>query len=112
MQPLSGAACEALQEAITKAFTCDQLQQLTKQKLNFDLATVVAAGPVGTVAFHLVGHCERIGRTEELVDALVKARPDRPDFQNLKARLGFAPSALSVLPVGRGLFQLPARLRD
>jgi hypothetical protein len=78
MSRLSGPQVKQLQQALLSAFSFDDLSQLVKFELDAQLDSLVAPGPLSSVAFELVMWAERTGRMTDLIKAVVAARPNNP----------------------------------
>ena len=87
MLKLSGEQIAQLQRAILAVFTHDELRQLLLTDLDRDLSHVSLGGNLTPAVFDVITQAEREGWTEELLDAVTEARPQRKDLQLLFAAI-------------------------
>jgi hypothetical protein len=107
MSRLTGETYGLLHKEIVEAFIANELEHLIRVKLNVRLDTVVAPGSLNAVVDELISYHDRREEVAKLVEAVIQERP------NLRGRLAsITAGTLPVVPIGRGLFQLPPRLRD
>jgi hypothetical protein len=78
---LKGPQAEQLRDAILSAFSGADLEQLLRFDLNLRLGDIVPNGPMNQIVFNLIDWVERQGRTEELIQALQRSRPNNRQFQ-------------------------------
>jgi hypothetical protein len=90
---LTGPQVQKLQDAILSAFSGADLEQLLRFDLNLRLGDVVPNGPMNQIVFLLIEWAEQHGRTEELIQALRRARPKNREFLAVAESLVSPPAA-------------------
>jgi hypothetical protein len=84
---LSGEEQRKLHEAIVAHFSIPELERAFEFSLEVELASIAPSqSSKKRVVFEILKWAKRVGRTEELVEALKKERPNVSEFQTLTLR--------------------------
>src|SRR5437764_12834697 len=102
---LNGQQLEMLMRAILSGFNASDLEQLVRFELNERLDSLVATNNAFmNVVFNLIEWAENRGRTEELIRALQRARPNNAEIRAAAAEL------LPAMPAGSQVASGTAKL--
>jgi len=97
---MSGIQAREVVEALTSAFTLDDLKMMANFEMGVRLDEFVNTNaPMKVVVFDLVTAMEQRGLEVPLIQAAYRARPLRQDIQRLYERYGLAPD-LTVVKAG------------
>jgi hypothetical protein len=107
---MTPAQLQKLQAAILSGFSGPDLEQLVRFEMDERLDALVSAGPLRDVAFNLIEWAERVGRVDDLVRALGRARPNNREVQAVVAEL-LPPAAPAAPGSGPASLDGPRRAR-
>jgi hypothetical protein len=83
MKRLSGQEMKRVQQALLSGFSYDALKDLVLVEFDTQLESVVAPGPMQSVALSLVIWAQQNGETEKLIRAAIAAKPHNTDVAAL-----------------------------
>jgi hypothetical protein len=93
--PLSGDQARKLHAAILSGFSGPDLEQVLRFDLNERLDNITGSGPLSAVVMNLITWAEQNGKTDDLVRAVQRARPNNNEIQAAaKSILSPTPSAV------------------
>jgi Effector-associated domain 1 len=73
---------ETLRKAIQSAYTPAELRIDAREQLSFNLSNEVQEDAAfNAVVFDLIAYCERYGRLGDLIDMIIRRRPERTDLK-------------------------------
>jgi hypothetical protein len=81
--PVDGRTLQQFCVLVRDTFTADELRQVVRFELDWDLDDIVPPGGMATLVFDLAGYAERRNRLPELARALCKHREYRSDLKLL-----------------------------
>jgi hypothetical protein len=89
---MQGIQMREVRDALVGAFDEAALTQMLKFRLDIDLFTRVAPGPLNNVAFELLRAAEMEGWEAELIEAAYQERPRNPKVRAVYERYRLAPA--------------------
>jgi hypothetical protein len=89
---MPGVQFEEIWKALYTGYSRKSLEQMLKFRLNIDLDTIVAEGPVRDMVFDLLSQSEREGWTTDLIREAYRYNPRNPDLLRVYEKYGLAPA--------------------
>jgi hypothetical protein len=103
-----------LLDAMTDAFTVEELERLLQERLSVPLWTIAGRKPeIRFAVFQVIGAAERAGWLERLIEAVYRERPSNSQIKAVYRACGLAPNVAvqvegSAPPADIPSFSLPA----